>query len=645
MKKKIVIYVPDSTSGVYLPLLWASCKSYYELKGKRVDDYEWIHPRINYEFDTDKLKQYLLTVNPDVFGVSMYIWNDVQGLEIAKWVKDTFPNCLVVSGGPQQYFKHQADWFEQYPFLDASLDGGEYGELTIADILDNLKADNTVDWNLVNQVVYPSNNRTTIFKSKKATPKLDFFWDYSAYDMQKTVILEVADEIRSLSNTPTTVINTVVQGKLETTRGCPYSCAFCDWGGGIGSKVIIKSIEHVKKDIDVVEATQAGYVFLCDANFGILGERDIEVIKYMAERKQANPNFFHIYFGGFAKSVKHTETIKEILDIDAQNNLTWDLSYKASIQSIHQDVLANIKRTDIPFEKHVYLSKHLKKYYGFSTYAECISGLPGITTDKWYHEIDVYTSHDMDICLYNWHLLPETPSYDYGFRKKMGIETVNKYNNMQTNNSTLRKSEVVVQSFSYTKEDYKEMWLAFSIQRGFWTTGILEKTLDKIFKTSNIGYGEFIKKFYREFLRSDQCGPVLTEFLRKTDERFAQYYDPDSDVSNTSMEFPHTLAPMYSTFMLTLFYEYEDCKDYIKAWLLKEFPYLSESAVDKELRNVITVSNLHTKKWDKTRLISYSNPSLDRFKDDSIESVVSFIMTQMETYTKIKFLTGRTFGI
>ena len=645
MKKKIVIYVPDSTSGVYLPLLWASSKSYYELKGNRTDDYEWIHPRINYEFDNDKLKKYLLEVKPDVFGVSMYIWNDVQGLEIAKWVKETFPGCLVVSGGPQQYFKHQQDWFEQYPFLDASLDGGSYGELTIADILDNLKDDNTVDWNLINEVVYPSKDRKIILKSRKSISKRDFFWDYSAYDMQKEVVLEVANEIRALTDTATTVVNTVVQGKLETTRGCPYSCAFCDWGGGIGSKVITKSIENVKKDIDVVEATQAGYVFLCDANFGIMNDRDIDIMKYMASRKQKNPDFFHLYFGGFAKSVKHTEIIKEILDIDAQNNLSWDLSYKASIQSIHQDVLDNIKRSDIPFEKHVYLSKHLKKYYGFSTYAECISGLPGITPDKWYHEMDVYASHDMDICLYNWHLLPETPSYDYGFRKKMGIETVNKHNNMQTNNSTLRKSEVVVQSFSYTKEDYKEMWIAYAIQRGFWATGILEKTLFKIFKTSKIGYGEFIKKFYREFLRSDQCGPVLKEFIRKTDERFSQYYDPDSEISNTSMRFPHTLAPMFSTFMLTLFYEYDGCKDYIKEWLLTQFPYLTESAVDKELRNVITVSNLHTKKWDKTRLISYSNPSLDRFKDDSIESVVSFIMTQMETYTKIKFLTGRTFGI
>ena len=639
------MYIPDSTSGIYLPLLWASCKSYYELKGKRIDDYEWIHPRLNYEFDFEKLKEKLLEIKPDVFGISMYIWNDIQCLEAAKWVKETFPNCLVVSGGPQQYFKHENDWFAKYPFIDASLDGGEYGELTVADILDNLRDDNTVDWNLVREVVYPSKNKKTIFKSKKSTPKREFFWDYSAYDMQKETILEIADEIRALVNTPTTVVNTVVQGKLESTRGCPYSCAFCDWGGGIGSKVIIKSVENVKKDIDVIEATRAGYVFLCDANFGILGDRDIEIIEYMAKRKQANPDFFHIYFGGFAKSVKHTEIIKRILDIDAQNNLTWDLSYKASVQSIHEDVLDNISRSDIPFEKHVYLSQHLKKLYGFSTYAECISGLPGINPDKWYEEINVFTSHDMDICLYNWHLLPETPSYDRAFRERMGVKTVNKYNNMQTNNSTLRKSEVVVETFSYTKEDYKEMWLAFAIQRGFWTTGLLEKTLNKIFKHSKIGYGDFVKKFYREFLRSEQCGPVLKEFMRKTDERFAQYYDPECDVSNTSMVFPHALAPMYSTFMLTLFYEGEGCTDYIKQWLMQEFPYLSERSIQKELNTLITVSNLHTKKWDKTRLVSYSNAALDGFKGETVESLVSFIMTQMETYTKIRFLTGRAIGI
>jgi hypothetical protein len=645
MKKKIVIYIPDSTAGVYLPLLWASCKSYYELNGLRPDDYEWIHPRINYQFNNTKLKEQLLEIKPDVFGISMYIWNDVQCLEMAKWIKEQFPKCLIVSGGPQQYFKHESDWFQKYPFLDASLDGGEYGELTVADILNNLRDDNTVDWNTVREVVYPSKNRKTILKSKHTTPKRDFAWDYSAYAMQREVMLEVAEEIRALVRIDEEPINNIVQGKLETTRGCPYSCAFCDWGGGIGSKVIMKSPEMVKKDIDVLEEAAVGYVFICDANFGILGERDVNIIEYMAERKQRNPKFFHLYFGGFVKSDKHTDILQRILDLDAQNNLTWDLSYKASVQSIHQDVLKNIRRTDISFEKHIELSKHLKRNYNFSTYAECISGLPGITPDKWYHEMNVFASHDMDICLYNWHLLPETPSYGADFRKRMGMVTVNKYNNMQPSNSTLRKSEVVVETFSYTKDDYKEMWIAFSLQRGFWATGLIDNTLNKIFKTSSIGYGDFIKKFYREFLRGNTAGPILHEMLDKIDTRYAQYYDPDSDVSNTAIDFPELSSPMSGVFMFTIFYSFEGWRDNFKQWLLTEFPYLTDREVTKDLNLVITITNRNAKRFDKTRLVIYSNTVLDQFKHETVGTLTNFMMTQMETFTKTKFLTAKAIGI
>jgi putative methyltransferase len=641
MKKKIVIYNPDSSSAVYLPLLWASAKSYYELKGKDPDRWEWIHPRINYQFDDDKIKEHLLEVQPDVFGISMYIWNDVQCLKIAKWVKETFPNCVVISGGPQQYFKHELDWFEQYPFLDASLDGGEYGEITFADLLDNLNDDNSIDWNTVTEVVFPSKSRNFYHKSKKRGNKSQFFWDYSPYTMQRETFLECANEVRQF----TSPVSNVVNGKLETTRGCPYSCAFCDWGGGIASKVKQKSIEHVKADIDVLEEAGCAYIFLCDANFGILKERDIDIIQYMADRKQANPAFFHVYFGGFAKTDKHTEYIKQILDIDAQNNLTWDLSYKASIQSIHQDVLQNIARSDISFEKHVYLANHLKHNYGFSTYAECISGLPGITPDRWYHEMDVYASHDMDICLYNWHMLPETPSYSRDFRARYGIKTVKKYNNMQPNNITLRKSEVVVESFSYTKEEYKEMWIAFSAQRAFWTTGLLRKVLQKIFKKSNIGYGEFIKLFYRKFLRKNP-GLSLQDHIQKIDNRFAEYYDDDNEsANNLSIKFGEVVAPMETSFMLKLFYDYADCRDDIKKWLLEEFPYLTAAEIDRESDLFITAEKRYTSEFKKFKYVRFSNDVISPFKNDTITNLVDFLTTQMHTYTRTEFLRGRVIGI
>ena len=37
---------------------------------------------------------------------------------------------------------------------------------------------------------------------------------------------------------------------LETNRGCPYSCAFCYWGGAIGQKVRAFSRERLREELE-----------------------------------------------------------------------------------------------------------------------------------------------------------------------------------------------------------------------------------------------------------------------------------------------------------------------------------------------------------------------------------------------------------
>ena len=44
---------------------------------------------------------------------------------------------------------------------------------------------------------------------------------------------------------------------LETTRGCPYKCVFCEWGGGINTKIYKKDVSIVKRD--VLALKKAGY--------------------------------------------------------------------------------------------------------------------------------------------------------------------------------------------------------------------------------------------------------------------------------------------------------------------------------------------------------------------------------------------------
>ena len=60
---------------VFTPLLWASAKSYYELRGQRPDEYNWVLPTGDYQLTIEEIKQWVSANPPDVFGISLYIWN------------------------------------------------------------------------------------------------------------------------------------------------------------------------------------------------------------------------------------------------------------------------------------------------------------------------------------------------------------------------------------------------------------------------------------------------------------------------------------------------------------------------------------------------------------------------------------------
>ena len=351
------VYVLSLTGwNDFIPILWPSAKSYYELNGNFPKRYNWVLPTCEFLKDIGDIKSEILKTPPDVFGVSLYVWNYEKSLELCKWVKEQWPSCIVVTGGPHQYFKHHNDWFEKHWFIDASLPSEVYGEITITDLLDNLKDDNTINWNNVEQIVYPSKNKKIVLRSPKSTYKRDFKWNFSAFEMQEHHILEyIKQYYKSGKN--------AIHGKIETTRGCPYECTFCDWGGGVGTKVVLKDIESVYKDLDVLLSLDVTSVYFCDANFGINGSRDVDIVQYIADKKQSSKkqNFPNIQYGGFAKTNRHFEYLKEIFTIEAKNELSY--VYKISQQSFQDSILENVKRTDLRSNEHFELADYLRKTY------------------------------------------------------------------------------------------------------------------------------------------------------------------------------------------------------------------------------------------------------------------------------------------
>jgi putative methyltransferase len=540
-----------SDRDTFIPVLWPSAKTYYEKYGQYPEKYNWVLPIAEF-LDENSAKSEISKNPPDIFGVSLYVWNFEKSLRICQWVKETWPNCIVITGGPHQYFKHSKDWFKKHTFIDASVPSEVYGEVVISDMLDNL-TDKGIDWNTVEKIVFPNKKRTLQLQSPKATYQLDFKWDFSAFKEQAESIQQYVEQFKIHSNA-------TLHCKLETTRGCPYQCTFCDWGGGVGTKVIKKDIDSVKADLDVLMLQPVSSIYICDANFGINGDRDVDIIQYIADKKKiyAGKEFPNIQYGGFAKTNKHFDYLRNIFTIEAENNLSY--VYKISQQSFNTQILENIKRTDLRENEHWELANYLRQTYQYEAVVELILGLPGITKDIWYTEFNKPYSEGVLVRAYEWHLLPEAESYDDAYRNKFGLQTAKK---SYSNDAWSIPAEIVVASNSYTRTDYKDMMAIYAIYFFFEQSGVYRKTIKRL----GIPFGEFLKQFYND------CYPKLllhSSSLQHLDDHLTTFVKDEINTIQLSIAWnnntDYTIL-VWSYLILEYFKNFEDLDPIVNTWL------------------------------------------------------------------------------
>lgn len=580
----------------FMTVLWPSAKTYYERHGSRPDEFNWINPSIELLPDLDSIKEQIKKNPPDIFGVSLYVWNFERVLPLCEWVKSTYPDCLVITGGPHQYFKHDSNWFQQYPFIDASLPSDVYGEIAICDLLDNLKDDNTVNWNRVEQMVYPSRSRQQILKSIKSTYKRSFDWNYSIYQSQEEHIKKYVEDYYAVKQSKLFV-------KLETTRGCPYKCTFCDWGGGVGGKMLLKDLEYIRQDLDFLVTLDIGGIYICDSNFGINRERDVSIIQYIADKKQqsGNNNFTSIHYGGFAKTDKHIDTIKKILTIEGENQLSN--YYKISQQSFHKHILDNVKREDLRFDQHFKLAEYVRQVFDYSVHVELIMGLPGITVDLWLQEFDIPWRYQVIARAYEWYLLPESESYSKEYRQQYGILTAKK---IFSTDAYAMPVEIVVGGATFSREDYQTMMIAYMWYLFFAQGGAYQSSVTKILKQQRLEFSDFLKKFLLE------CYPLIAPYCNDLTDQLKNYTsDEINEVFTSNILFAGIEIPIRYYFAMLFFEKFDSVSGILENWLVNTGADQSGCLSESEL--IITHSRAGTKSRKWPYQIDYKVSNRDEF--------------------------------
>lgn len=611
-QKNVVIYTPNRFADeVWIPVLWAQAKTYFEKHSNYVNHWNWVPCYADaHGSNVTQIQNFLRENPPDIFAVSLYVWNYELGHTVAQWVKQTWPNCIVITGGPHQYFKHRSNWFKEHPYIDASLPSSSYGELCFQEVLDSVASGN-INWDSVTDIAYPYGHSRSVCYSKKQSHNGDkkyFDYKWSALSSQYHELAKFVDYVKSQS------AKNKVLTILETTRGCPYGCTYCDWGGGINSYVLQKPIEFIRSDINAICQLDVVHVYFADANFGIFGSRDVDTIKYLAQTRLANNLNFSVGYGGFAKTNNRLQYVKEILQTDLKYGLSMLGEIKLSIQTLDDDVLRRIDRKNVKLSDQLAMVQDLTKRKKLPVYIELINGLPGMTLDKFYYELNVLGSLSLAIQWYPWILLPEAPAYNQMYREAQGIGSVSKNTGWWTSDDNSH-NEIVVSTISYSTDDYLEMMLAGSLYRLFVQGGFYSNSVAWL-KQHNIQLGDLIRRIYNEFLADSK---FIADAQYTWNNNILQ--DPMYGCFIDVGELKNVYLGLY--FIAVALMYHQDFSVPLGQWLQQQYQ-IPTNKISADLESHINSGNLGSKKRVGLTIFDYSK-DLYNLKTDATKILLCFI--------------------
>lgn len=278
--------------------------------------------------------------SPDVISFTCYIWNITKTLDVCRSLKQ-LTNAIIVLGGPEVSYRAE-DVLNNYDFIDYVLSGE--GEETYPLLINNL------------------NRKESIFD----IPGIN-------YRKDKEIISVPEKECTSTPPSPySDEFFDKLNGRIayiETSRGCPYRCAFCL--SGRCSKLRFFDIEQIKKDIIKLANSGTQTLKFVDRTFNAKADRANEIIKFIFDNRGVNfPEnvCFHFEIAG---DILKESTLKLL-----ESAPTGLFQLEIGMQSFNEETLRAINRkTDT-----VKLKDNIKRLIEFNNmhiHIDLIAGLTG----------------------------------------------------------------------------------------------------------------------------------------------------------------------------------------------------------------------------------------------------------------------------
>ena len=515
MKKKLRIYLGDLTydtvglSTEVFPLnigyIASFCKQNF---GDKVE--------ISLFKYIEKLETAIENNPPDILGLSNYAWCHRIGLEMFRIAKEKNLNIITVWGGPN----FPRDIISQEKFMKKHTNVDFYvpvdGETGFSNIVEKcLELKELIFENVLSSPIEGCLSRDKNNKLQYSNP---------------VIRIKNLDEIQSPYTSG--ILDEFFDGRLspmiQTNRGCPFSCTFCTDGSDLVKQVNKFSIKRIESDLEYISKKVPKNIrsmTISDLNFGMYA-RDLEICEIIAkfQKKYDYPKIIQTTTGKnqkekIIKSVKH---------------LNGALRLMMSVQSMDEQVLDNIKRSNISVDHILDLAPEIEKE-GLSTTAEVILGLPGESYESHIKTLKELVRADINyVRAYTLMLIDGSEMNTPEQRKKWGFKTKFRilpkdFVKLKNNKTIIETEEVVIATNTLSFEEYVELRLLAFIM--FVTNiGLVFDPLFNFLKEKNIGVFDL---FY-ECLKEKNSAPneIIEVFNKFTKSTIEELWDSSEDIQN-----------------------------------------------------------------------------------------------------------------
>jgi hypothetical protein len=418
---------------------------------------------------------------PAVAGLSVYTWNAAEFSALASEIRKQCPGVVVVAGGP--HVQQAADWLGAEAFDVVVL--GE-GEVTFQQLLDTPRS----RWADVPGIAWldeAGRERRSAARPRQAN-LAEFPSPFEVIDLCDADGQPLYDAV-----------------SYETTRGCPFSCAFCEWGtGAIGTKMLSFPLDRLRRDWELIVKAGIPNIWLADSNFGALRD-DLQKARIICELKErfALPRSFATSW-----SKKHSPRVQEIvLLLNAHGLLPF---YQLALQTLTPRALELCHRENMAANEYEPIARRMAEA-GVPVSAELIWGLPGDDLASFEANLDRLLAVFPDINIFGYTLLPGTEFFERRAELQLQTRPVAGYGKA--------RGEYVVGSLSFGVEEGAEGYFVVTAHQLLVSGHILSRTLRWLAMEGTLPVGALMRRLAQALLEA----AIVPSALVDPGDRLAVY--------------------------------------------------------------------------------------------------------------------------